>query len=101
MPILREIKLDKEFESEVSNIFSYIESEFGEGYAKVFQIRLARQIKLLANFPEMGQRNGENFSLGLENLFHKLFRQNWIFYKFTDKEIKFLKIVNTKRDIKK
>ena len=88
---MRKIIESEKFVESLTNIFNYIGSEFGLIYTQKFLVNTNKWIKTLSYFPEVGEEIGSGIFI------YHIDRKNWIYYKFTDTEIKILYIIDDRR----
>ncbi len=93
---MRRIVFAPSFDQEVEDITVYIEEAFGETRRRQFLAELRQVCASLARFPGLGigHHGYATTSLGF------VFGQNWIFFEYDDECIRFLHIVDSKRDKK-
>lgn len=91
---MRRIFVAPSFDREAEAIGAAIERRFGEEVRRALIADLARVCSLVAALPGVGTvRHGYDTKLA-----GFVVGQNWIFFDFDDHEVRFLHIVNAKRD---
>jgi plasmid stabilization system protein ParE len=84
------------FDQEVEDIAVYVEQAFGEARRRQFLAELGRVCASLASFPGLGlgHHGYATTSMGF------VCGQNWIFFEYDDEGIRFLHMVDGRRDKK-
>ena len=91
---MRRIVFAPSFDRELEAIAAAVEERFGEAARRDFVADLVRLCDLIAQFPLIGtSHHGYD-----TNLIGVIFRQNWLFFDFNDKEVNFLHIVAARRN---
>jgi len=91
---MRRVVFAASFVDDADTIASYIESNFGISRADVFIEDLDRFCALIADNPGLGRT-----SHGYETtLFGVVYDLNWIFFQYDDDEVRFIHIVDGRRD---
>jgi len=91
---MRRVVIAPSFDREAEAIGLSIEERFGEDARRNFVAGLARICTLIAHVPKIGIiRHDYNTKLS-----GFVFEQNWIFFDFDNGDVRFLHIVNAKRD---
>ena len=84
------------FREELAEILVYIDERFGETVRRQVQDELDNTCALLCQFPALGKKN-HDYATSLSGF---VFRLNWIFFEYDDEQVRFLHIVDGRRDKK-
>jgi plasmid stabilization system protein ParE len=79
---------------DADGIAEYIEKSFGARGADVFISRLARFCELVSDTPGLG-RTSHGCESPLYGVVHEM---NWVFYQYDDLEVRFVHIIDGRRD---
>lgn len=91
---MRRIILAPSFDAEFLDILNYIEDRFGERVADEYEARFKSTVHNLAHAPLIGtQEHGYPTTL-----FAIVLYPNWLFYRFTDDELRILHIRDSRRN---
>ena|ERR1039458_3087109 len=91
---MRRIVFAPSFGRQIDDIGVYIEEQFGEGVRRGFIADIAATCSLIADFPGVGKTD-HGYDTRLAGF---VFRQNWIFFEYDDEEVRFLHVVDGRRD---
>jgi plasmid stabilization system protein ParE len=91
---MRRVVFAASFVDDADAIASYIESNFGMSRADAFIDDLDRFCALVADNPGLG-RTSHGYETTLFGVVHDL---NWIFFQYDDEEVRFIHIVDGRRD---
>jgi plasmid stabilization system protein ParE len=90
---MRRVIYAASFVEDADTIASYIETHFGISHADAFIEELGRFCELIASQPRIGRQN-HGYDTTLYGVVHKL---NWIFFQHDDAEVRFVHIVDGRR----
>jgi plasmid stabilization system protein ParE len=82
------------FLQELEDILVQIEERFGETVRREIREELASTCSLICRFPATGKRD-HHYPTALAGF---VFRVNWIFFDYDDEQVRFLHIVDGRRD---
>ena len=84
------------FLRELEDSLVYIEEQFGESVRRGVRDELADTCTLLCRLPALGKTE-HNYATSLAGF---VFRVNWIFFEYDDEQVRFLHIIDGRRDKK-
>jgi plasmid stabilization system protein ParE len=82
------------FLQEIEDIAFYIEQRFGEAARSDFRKSLEHLCSLLCLFPTMGKLD-HDYPTAFSGF---VFRMNWVFFEYDDDEVRFMHIVDGRRE---
>ena len=91
---MRRVVFAPSFDQGVEDIGVYIEEVFGEQARQVFLSKLTDICLVIAGEPDIGLPD-HGYST---SLFGVVFQVNWIFFEYDDHEVRFLHIIDARRD---
>jgi plasmid stabilization system protein ParE len=92
--MIRRVVYAPSFDQGVEDIGVYIEETFGEQARQSFLSKLADTCLAISGEPDIGLRdNGYTTSL-----LGVVFQVNWIFFEYDEQDVRFLHIIDARRD---